>query len=224
MKNFPRSIFPIWKFSAGADGGITFLYRFFLMFICFSISVFRKKILNLQGSSSCSAFSQVKWQLPHADLDLVFKSSSQYFPTFINCNMRIKSPEYWRVIRENFPQLNNSIKNSMHARKEISWRKSKSNYDMQVEQTTSLSCLKCRLYGKRCSRVHWDGDEGNFFKHALDVEKKLLKHVFPFFCYANRANLKKGEIPNLSEFEKAPRGSEKKKIKKAPESISLGCY
>lgn len=70
-------------------------------------------------------------------------------------------------------------------------------------------------------RVHWDGDEENFFKHALDVEKKLLEHVFPFFCYGN---LKEGEIPNLSEFEKAPRGSEKEKIKKAPESISLGCY
>lgn len=40
-EKFSRSIFPIWKFSAGADEGITFLYRFFshvymLFYFCIS--------------------------------------------------------------------------------------------------------------------------------------------------------------------------------------------
>lgn len=109
-------------------------------------------------------FPHQPYKLQHADKKIRSWSHS-------SGRERAKAPSI--IIVFHFPQLNNSIMNSKHAWKEIPWRKSKSNYDMQVEQTTSLSCLKCLLYWKRCSRVHWVGDEENFFKHALAKQLRL---------------------------------------------------
>lgn len=162
-----------------------FAIDFFLCFVCFLILRFfeQKKLeksylvsrfkVVWDSSEKCGKIFSIRspWRYFNAVTEL--RNNPDLF--VIHCSMQIKS----RINKSHsrgasssrvffhFPQLNNSIIHSKHAWKEISWRKSKSNYDMQVEQTTSLSCFKCLLYWKRCSQVHWDVDVEFFFKHAL---------------------------------------------------------
>lgn len=130
---------------------------------------------NVVKEENLLLISTSAYKLQHAD-----KKNLNRVKSFLSSSIIVL---VWRKLFIHFPQLNNSIRNSKHAWKEIPWRKSKSNYDMQVEQTTSLSCRKCRLYWKRCFQVHWIVDEEVFFNTC--IKKKRGKEALVGRIYSS---------------------------------------